>query len=160
MFVARATAAVGLFALTATFTLARAATAADEQLGDVDGGTIMLRQGDALAAAGKYDDAVRRYQAAFEKLLPSIRGLPFKRDVVGKILPRAELEAAVEESFAKEVTPQEMRGDELSLRALGLAPGEFDLEETMVTMLGEEIAGYYDSEIEAMHLVRETPPAE
>lgn len=126
---------------------------------DVQGGLELLAKGDALADEGKYDEAVLTYMKGFELLLPGMRGLPFKHSVEGRLMPREELRQELLKMVDEEMTPEEIRGDELLLKALGLAPDDFNLKDTMVAMLTEEIAAYYDPETKSMHLIHEPLPA-
>jgi hypothetical protein len=137
-----------------------AAQDAKPATGDVAKGQALLAEGDALADEGKYDQAVLRYMDAFEELLPSMRKLAFKRDVKGHFTPRKDMRGLMEKMFEEEVKPEELRADELSMKALGLIPHEMDLKQTMVRLMSEEIAGFYDSEKETMHLIHEelAPP--
>jgi hypothetical protein len=139
---------------------ANAAAAGKLQEPDVATGERLLAEGDALADEGKYDAAVLKYMDAYEALLPSMRKLPFKRDVKGHFTPRKNMPAMVEQMFAEEVKPEEMRADELAMKALGLIPRDMDLKATMVRLMSEEMAGFYDSKKETMHLIHEelAPP--
>jgi hypothetical protein len=128
---------------------------AGKQLGNVEKGEQLLGEGDRLADDGKYDQAVLKYKEAFEQLLPRMRRLPFKREVKGNVTTRAQLKGMLVKMVDDEIPPEEMRGDELALKALGLIPQEMDLKQTMLAMLTEEIAGFYDPRTEAMHLITE-----
>ena len=138
----------------------RPPAAVAQQAGGVPAGQRLLAEGDALADEGKYDEAVMKYMDAYEALLPSMRKLPFKRDVQGHFTPRKDMKGLVEKMFAEEVKPEELRADELSMKALGLVPRDLDLKATMVRLMSEEMAGFYDSEKETMHLIHEelAPP--
>jgi hypothetical protein len=131
-----------------------------QQAADVPRGQRLLSEGDALADEGKYDDAVMRYMDAFEALLPSMRKLPFKRDVKGHFTPRKELRGIMEKLIAEEVKPDEFRADELAMKALGLVPADFDLKQAMIGLMTDEVAGFYDPKAETMHLIHEelAPP--
>jgi hypothetical protein len=128
---------------------------ADKQLGNVEKGEQLLEEGDRLADEGKYDQAVLKYKEAFEQLLPRMRRLPFKREVKGNVTTRDQLKDMLVKMVDEEIPPEEMRGDELALKALGLIPQEMDLKQTMLAMLTEEIAGFYDPRTGAMHLIIE-----
>lgn len=139
---------------------ARFAAARDAGAADVPTGQRLLAEGDALADEGKYDEAVLRYMDAYEALLPSMRKLSFKRDVKGHFTPRKDMKGLVEKMFEEAVTPEELRADELGMKALGLIPRDMDLKATMVRLMSEEMAGFYDPKKETMHLIHEelAPP--
>ena len=132
---------------------------APRQLGNVEKGERLLAEGDRLADEEKYDQAVLKYKEAFEQLLPRMRRLPFKRDVKGNVTTRAQLKDMLVKMVDDEIPPEEMRGDELALKALGLIPQEMDLKKTMLAMLTEEIAGFYDPRTDSMHLISEAGAA-
>ena len=127
--------------------------------GDVRRGQALLAEGDALAGQGQYDDAVLKYKAAFEQILPAMRRLPFKRIIKSELTPREQLRERFGEMIDEEVPPAEMRSEEVAMKSLGLIPDDMDLKKTYIEMLSEEVAGYYDSEKEEMHLIREPAPA-
>ena len=130
------------------------------ELGNVGKGEQLLKDGDRLADEEKYDEAVLKYKEAFEQLLPRMRRLPFKRDVKGNVTTRAQLKDMLVKMVDDEIPPEEMRGDELALKALGLIPPEMDLKKTMLAMLTEEIAGFYDPRTDSMHLITEAKAAD
>lgn len=131
---------------------------AQENAGDVPKGQQLLADGDTLADAGKYDQAVLKYMEAYEHLLPVMRKLPFKRDVDGHFTPRKELKGMIEKMVEEEIKPEDLRADEAAMKALGLVPKDLDLRTTMVQMMSEEVAGFYDSKKETMHLIHEELP--
>lgn len=153
---------VSLCAVLAVFGFAAAAAApgAAQNGGEVAEGQRLLAEGDLLADEGKYDAAVLKYMDAYEALLPSMRKLPFKREVKGHFTPRKDMKGLVEKMFEEEIKPEELRADEMGLKALGLIPHDMDLKETMVRLMSEEMAGFYDSRKETMHLIHEdlVPP--
>jgi hypothetical protein len=53
------------------------------------------------------------------------------------------------------MTPGEFRANELGMKALGLLPRDINLKETMVKVYSEEIAAFYDTKTETMHLIKE-----
>jgi hypothetical protein len=53
------------------------------------------------------------------------------------------------------MTPEELRANELGMKALGLIPRDLDLKETQVKLLTEQIAAFYDTKTKTMHLIKE-----
>lgn len=123
-------------------------------------GKKLLAEGDALADQGKLNDAMLRYKDAYAKLLVPMRRLPFKHDVKGELMDRDKLKATLVEKIDEEVPPEEIRAEEAGLKALGLIPMDMDLKATMIQMLTEEIAGFYDPKTKSMHLIKETDVVE
>ncbi len=127
---------------------------------DVDEGKRLLGEGDKLADEGKPTDAVVKYKEAFERLLPGLRQVEFKRSVARDVTPRAELGDYLKREFDRQLTPEEFAASELGYKALGLIPADMDLKATMLELLTEEVAAFYDSRTETMHLIEEPPPGE
>lgn len=85
-----------------------------------------------------------------------IRGLPAKSDIAVKYLNRDQPKVELEEEMNKSMPPEEAEADEKVLKALGLLkPGE-NLDELISIMMGEEIAGYYDSETKELAVISES----
>lgn len=124
----------------------------------VAAGKKLLADGDKLADDGKYDAAALTYKAAFEKLLPGMRKLDFKRKVGGKVVPRNELRDILAKIEDEETPPEKMRAEETGMKALGLIPADMDLRQVMLRLQTEEVAGFYDPKTQTMHLVKEPPP--
>jgi hypothetical protein len=121
-------------------------------------GKELLADGDKLADDGKYDEAALTYKAAFEKLLPGMRKLEFKRPVGGKVIPRNELRDILAKMEDQETPPEKVRAEETGIKALGLIPDDTDLRQLMLRLQTEEVAGFYDPKTQTMHLIKEPPP--
>jgi hypothetical protein len=128
---------------------------ADDLEADAATGKKLLREGDALADKGETTEAVIRYQQAFEQLLPGMRKLHFKHEVKRDVTPREDLRALLTKEIDEQMTPAEFHGNEVGMKALGLIPRTMNLKETMVRIYTEEIAAFYDTKTETMHLIRE-----
>lgn len=75
----------------------------------------------------------------------AIRQLSIRRAVPSGVQGRAQIEAMVGRRLQEDVTSSEIAGEQIFLIQLGLAPARFDLKRFYVRMMGEQIAGYYDS---------------
>jgi len=128
---------------------------AEELKADVEAGKKLLEEGDALADKDRPNEAVVRYKQAFEHLLPGIRKIAFRHDVQRDVTAREDLRALLIKEIDEEMTPEEFRADELGMKALGLLPRDFPLKETMVKVYSEEIAAFYDTKTQTMHLIKE-----
>lgn len=143
-----------------TATLALATTGrADDTPKAIREGTKLLAEGDKLADAGKYTEAVISYKKAMEKLLPQLRKIPFKHEVKRDVTKRKDMKALMLKEIEEDMTPEEFRTNELALKAFGLLPRNFDLRETLAQVYSEEVAAFYDPKTKTMHLIEE-PPAE
>jgi hypothetical protein len=127
----------------------------DELASDPALGKNLLREGDALADKGESTEAVIHYQQAFEQLLPGMRKLHFKHEVKRDVTPREDLRALLIKDVDEQMSPAEFHGNEIGMKALGLIPRDLNLKETMIRIYTEEIAAFYDTKTETMHLIRE-----
>ncbi len=115
----------------------------------------LLAEGDSLAEQKQYQEAVARYGQAYQNIVSQIRGQAFSELVVPSIKTRSELAVDIAQRIDDELSPEELRRTEVAYLALGLIPGQFQMRETLKSMLGEEVGGYYDPESKQMVLVRE-----
>ena len=142
--------AVVLFLLSGS--LVRAADPVEEGVAE---GQKLLTEGDKAADKGDAAEAVLRYKRAFEKLLPSMRKLPFKSEVKRDVTAREQLQAMLVKEIDEDMTPAEFRAGELGMKALGFFPRSFKLKEVMTRVYSEEIAAFYDTKTKTMHLIKE-----
>jgi hypothetical protein len=122
----------------------------------IESGREALSEGDRLADADKPNDAQLSYQRAFEAILPVMRGLDFKQSVKHDITKREKLRDRLLQELDEDRTPEELRGEALSLVAFGLWPSDLDYKETMVRVYTEEIAAFYDPKSKTMHMIQES----
>jgi len=79
------------------------------------------------------------------KKLAEITGWPLKRKVPAAMMSRQELDRYLNQKISKESKPQEIHAEELTLKALGFAPDDFDLKQSVLDVLGEQAAAFYDT---------------
>lgn len=96
---------------------------------------------------------------AIQDDMSRIRGLPVKSDIAVKYLNRDQLKEELEEEMKKSMPPEEAEADEKVFKALGLLKPDENLDELISIMLGEEIAGYYDSETKDLAVISESQDA-
>jgi len=89
-----------------------------------------------------------------EEQVSQIRALNATGPVERTLISAAELEEIVAEDFFSDYSDQDARQDILILSALGLLPKDFDLKQFYNELYGEQIAGFYDDEEEAMYIVQ------
>ncbi|MFO0960349.1 MAG: hypothetical protein U0800_23420 [Isosphaeraceae bacterium] len=131
------------------------ARAQEPRTSDRQEGLRLLKQGDELADAGKTTEAVIRYKEGFEQILPGLRRIPFRHEVKRDVTAREDMPARLLKDFEEDTTPEELRAGELGMKALGFFPRAFDYKATMIDVLSEEIAAFYDPRTKTMHLIRE-----
>ena len=83
-------------------------------------------------------------------------GLRIKRDVKRKLTGRDEVVAYLTKHMNDEDT-QRLRRSELVLKKFGLLPRDFNLETFLVSLLREEVAGYYDPKTRTVNLLDWVP---
>jgi hypothetical protein len=118
-------------------------------------GINLLDEGDRLADEGKPSEAQLRYKSGFEKLLPSLRKLPFKHEVRRDVTKREAMKAMLLKEFDEDMTPAEFRANEMAMKAFGLVPRSLDLKPLLIQVYSEEIAAFYDPKTKTMHLIEE-----
>jgi hypothetical protein len=80
-------------------------------------------------------------------------GLPIKHEVKRRLTSRDEVVAYLEKSMAEDKDAQRLRRSELVLKKFGLLPRDFDLQGFLVTLLREQVAGYYDAKTKTVNLL-------
>ena len=118
-------------------------------------GLKLLNEGDDLADKNDPNGAVVKYKEAFEKLLPGMRGIPFKQEVKRDVTAREDLQKLLIKEVEEEMTPQERKLQDLSLKGFGFIPRDMDFNKVMVEAYSEEIAAFYDPRTKTMHLIKE-----
>lgn len=88
----------------------------------------------------------------------TLRGLSLKRAVASGVQSEAAIEKMIEREMQSQLSPNEITASELFLKQLGLAPAGFDLKSHYVKMLGEQIAGYYDTKTKKFYTAQSVNP--
>src|SRR5579862_3345113 len=83
-------------------------------------------------------------------------GLPIRHEVKRKLTSRDEVESYLTKHLNDEDT-QRLRRSELVLKKFGLLPHDFNLEAFLVSLLKEEVAGYYDPKTKTVNLLDWVP---
>jgi hypothetical protein len=86
-------------------------------------------------------------------------GLPIKHEVKRKLTSRDEVVAFLTKHADDEDT-QRLRRSELVLKKFGLLPRDFNLQTFLVSLLREEVAGYYDPKTKTVNLLEWVPMEE
>jgi hypothetical protein len=80
-------------------------------------------------------------------------GLPIKHEIKRQLVSRDQVVAYLEKSMAEDKDAQRLRRSELVLKKFGLLPHDFDLQGFLVTLLREQVAGYYDAKTKTVNLL-------
>ncbi len=79
--------------------------------------------------------------------------LPKKHDVKRRMASREEVVSYLKKNMAEDKDVQRLRRTELVLKKFGLLPKDFDLQTFLVSLLEEQVAGYYDSKTKTVNLL-------
>jgi hypothetical protein len=101
------------------------------------------RKAASVAASGK-NAAFAATTAEILKETSQIRELPILHPVKSGAQSRDEIEAMVIRNFDKQSTPAESHATEQTLKKLGLVPADFQYREFLISLLTEQVAGYFD----------------
>ena len=89
-----------------------------------------------------------------DSLKPSVEraaGIPFRQPLKAATRTREQLRAYLLERIDADFTPERLRGTELTYQLLGLLPDTLDLEDFLVELLTEQVAGFYDPETSTLY---------
>jgi hypothetical protein len=79
--------------------------------------------------------------------------LPMKHEVKRKLQTRASVEKYVIEKFNDDEDAKRMQRSEIVLKKFGLLDRDFQLKPFLISLLTEQIAGYYDSKTKTVNLL-------
>lgn len=79
-----------------------------------------------------------------ERGLSEITGLQFRRAIPYAVMNKDQLRRYLEQRVKQSIKPADIRGEELTLKLLGLVPSDFDLRQNTVDLLTEQAAAFYD----------------
>jgi hypothetical protein len=79
--------------------------------------------------------------------------LPKKHEVKRRLASRDEVVSYLKKNMAEDKDVQRLRRTELVLKKFGLLPKDFDLQTFLVSLLEEQVAGYYDSKTKTVNIL-------
>jgi hypothetical protein len=86
--------------------------------------------------------------------------LPIVHPVKRKLISRDEVNKYLEKKFAEDEGAKRMEKDEIILKKFGLLDRDFHLRPFLVTLLTEQIAGFYDNKTKTVNLLDWIQPEE
>ncbi len=102
--------------------------------------------GDALAELLAHTDLLAREVA-------HVRGLRLKRPIPNEVVDRAELHARLVAEAGKDTTAAETAARGLALRRWGLVPLDYDYGASLIELLADQIAGFYDHDTKKLTIL-------
>jgi hypothetical protein len=109
---------------------------------------------EAVQGDAELRDMVRRMMP----LVSQAAQLSFKREPPVRRRSRAQVHDYVVHKFDQDLPPGELAGLESALRLFGLIPPTLALRSTMIDLLTEQIAGYYDPDSNALYIPADIEP--
>ncbi|HEX8774596.1 MAG TPA: hypothetical protein VF735_13570 [Pyrinomonadaceae bacterium] len=103
-----------------------------------------LAQSGAVAPTNTKSAAVAAATTDVLQETSTLRKLSILRPVKSGAQSRAEIERMIMKNLDEDTTPQEMHASEIALKKLGLVPPDFQYRPFIVSLLTEQVAGYYD----------------
>src|SRR5690242_2545073 len=79
--------------------------------------------------------------------------LPVRHGVKRRLASREEVVEYLKKNMAEDKDVQRLRRTELVLKKFGLLPRDFDLQTFLVSLLEEQVAGYYDAKTKTVNLL-------
>ncbi len=115
-----------------------------------------------VAAAGcreraEYEGPYGRQVAEAIPLIERGVGLEFKRPPKVEARSKAQVREFVMAQITKPVAQREMAGQEAAYKRFGMIPDTLNLREYLVSLLEEQIVGYYDPSTEVLYVVEGSP---
>jgi hypothetical protein len=86
--------------------------------------------------------------------------LPIRHDVKRKLITREQVEKYILEKFKDDKDTKRMQREEIVLKKFGLLDRDFKLQPFLVSLLKEQIAGYYDNKTKTVNLLDWVSPDE
>ncbi|MGB8507244.1 MAG: hypothetical protein WCD76_02465 [Pyrinomonadaceae bacterium] len=96
--------------------------------------------------------AVREATAEVLRETGEIRKLSILRPVRSDAQTRLEIEGMLVRNLKESSTPEAMQASETTLKKMGLVPADYNLRESILKLLVEQVAGYYDAKTQQFHL--------
>ncbi len=89
--------------------------------------------------------------------MSKMTGLELTRPIKRSIITREKIRDLVETRLKEEITPEEIRAEELTLKMFGFVGEDFDLAKQYVDVLTEQATALYDYQTKELYLATWTP---
>ncbi len=105
------------------------------------------------AAQDGIPPALLEQMSQLETITQTLRDLPAERAIDHQFPSRAETIEYLREMYSREFPPEEFDRLERFYTALDLLPADLDLQDVYLTLLGSQVAGYYDPDTRTMNVL-------
>lgn len=110
----------------------------------------------ALAPLARPESPLFSQIPSIEQGLSAITGLAFTHQVPYALLTKEQLRRDFEQRISASIKPAELHAQELTLKLLGLVPGDFDLRQNTIDLLTEQAAAFYDYNKKKLFVLQES----
>src|SRR5580704_6251981 len=86
--------------------------------------------------------------------------LPIQHEVKRRLITREQVEKYILDKFKEDKDTKRMQSEEIVLKKFGLLDRDFQLQPFLVSLLKEQIAGYYDNKTKTVNLLDWVSPDE
>jgi len=107
---------------------------------------------DVILTAKQQSDLLNEMKGTLQ-FVSKDTGLPIRHEVKGRFESRSELNAMLRSKFDEDKSVQRMQRDELVLKKFGLLDRDFELRSFLLSLLTEQIQGFYDEKTKEMTLL-------
>ncbi len=105
---------------------------------------------------GAADAAVFAEIQAMTREIEKITGWKAKRKVPAAMMTKKQLDVYLNTRMSEDVKPGEQRAEEVTLRRLGLIGEKVDLKQSMLDVMNEQAAAFYDTRKKRLYLMEST----
>jgi hypothetical protein len=125
-------------------------------------GTPAAAQDDSKAAPLTKDQAKELFKSVDEILqfVSTDTDLPIEHTVKRRLVTRDEVNKMLREKFDEDAGAKRMQRSEIVLKKFGLLDRDFHLQPFMISLLTEQVAGYYDNKTKTVNLLDWIAPEE
>ena len=106
-----------------------------------------------FVAAAADDGGIFGHIEAITRKLADITGWQLKRTVPASMMSKSELDRYLNKKVASELKPAELRAEQVTLRALGFVDDSFDLKQSVLEVLNEQAAAFYDTSKKRLYVM-------
>lgn len=116
------------------------------------GAASAQKQAPAVTSINAKSAAVMAASEAVLKETSEIRQLAILRPVKSGAQTRVEIERMLIKNMDEDTTPEELHASEITLKKLGMIPTDMQLRPFIISLLTEQVAGYYDPKAQQFYL--------
>jgi Zn-dependent peptidase ImmA (M78 family) len=86
------------------------------------------------------------------KIVSEIRQLPLKRKIARGVMGKPEITRRLMARIDEDYAPAEIAAEEKALKLLGLLPADASYRDTVLALLTEQVAGFYDPNVRELYI--------